>query len=117
VVVLDQWSKFFSAADLVNSKAAFSIPVPNIIVAILAIGVIAGLTFAVSAQNSFRAHWLPLGLLIGGGTSNLTDRILHGAVADIWSYGSLSFNGADVAICLAIVLLSYKFIKLSNEAT
>jgi signal peptidase II len=52
--------------------------------------------------------WLPTGLLIGGATGNLIDRIAEGAVVDFvdlpwWP----AFNLADVAITFGVLALLY----------
>jgi len=52
--------------------------------------------------------WLPTGLLIGGATGNLIDRVTEGAVVDFvdlpwWP----AFNVADVAITCGVVSLLY----------
>jgi signal peptidase II len=52
--------------------------------------------------------WLPTGLLIGGATGNLIDRIAQGAVVDFvdlpwWP----AFNLADVAITFGVISLLY----------
>lgn len=54
------------------------------------------------------AVWLPIGLLLGGATGNLIDRVLDGAVTDFvdvawWP----AFNLADVAITLGVVALLF----------
>jgi signal peptidase II len=53
-----------------------------------------------------------VGLIIGGALANVTDRILHGAVADFFWFhiGRLSwyvFNLADVAIVVGVIMVLY----------
>lgn len=51
-------------------------------------------------------------LVLGGALSNLLDRLLHGAVVDfivvhIGSWNFPVFNGADLAICVGILLMIF----------
>ena len=53
-----------------------------------------------------------LGLVIGGAIANVVDRIVHGAVADFFSFHAFGyywyvFNLADVAIVAGVALLLY----------
>jgi len=45
-------------------------------------------------------------LLVGGGVSNLGDRLVVGAVTDFISTGPIVFNLADVALAVGAVLMS-----------
>jgi signal peptidase II len=82
------------------------------ILAIASLGVI-GVLVVVQARSGPRASWLTtvaLGLLLGGAIGNLLDRIRHGYVIDwvdmgIGSWRFYTFNVADSAISIAIVLL------------
>lgn len=52
--------------------------------------------------------WLPTGLLLGGATGNLIDRVRQGFVTDfidlpLWP----SFNGADICITIGVLSLLY----------
>ena len=50
--------------------------------------------------------WLPVGMLLGGATGNLIDRVLDGAVTDFVDISFWpAFNVADVAITLGVVAL------------
>jgi signal peptidase II len=60
------------------------------------------------ANSLTRLAGLSLGLIIGGALGNLTDRIVHGAVADFFHfhYAGFSwyiFNVADVAIVAGVI--------------
>lgn len=59
-----------------------------------------------------RGAWLAVGLLLGGAAGNLIDRIAHEAVTDfiklpMWP----SFNLADVAITVGVILLAWSFLR------
>ena len=74
-----------------------------------------GLILAFAAVAVYRAHssalpQIGLALLLGGGISNLADRIRHGAVVDFLNVGIGSvrtgiFNLADMVILLGVALL------------
>jgi signal peptidase II len=52
--------------------------------------------------------WLPTGLLIGGATGNLIDRLREGAVTDWFDLSWFpAFNLADVAITFGVLTLLY----------
>jgi len=52
--------------------------------------------------------WLPTGLLIGGATGNLIDRVREGAVTDWFDLPWWpAFNVADVAITFGVLTLLY----------
>ena len=61
-----------------------------------------------------RSRWLAvsLGCVIGGALGNAIDRVLYGAVADFldfhaYGYHWPSFNVADIAICVGVVMLLF----------
>jgi signal peptidase II len=75
------------------------------IVAALALG---GLLVFFVRHMERRLVWLPTGLLIGGATGNLLDRVREGSVTDfvdlpLWP----AFNVADTAITLGVLTLLY----------
>jgi len=52
--------------------------------------------------------WLPVGLLLGGATGNLIDRVLDGAVTDFVDVAFWpAFNVADVAITIGVAVLLF----------
>lgn len=75
--------------------------------------VVIGILVVVQARSGPRASWLTtiaLGLLLGGAIGNLLDRIRFGYVIDwvdmgLGSWRFYTFNVADSAISIAIVLL------------
>jgi len=62
-------------------------------------------------KKFFRKYALPLGMLIGAGSSNIYDRFIHGGVVDYvyWHCGFefAIFNFADVIIDLSVVMILY----------
>ena len=62
------------------------------------------------ATSQRRLANLALGLIIGGALGNVFDRVVHGAVADFFSFHAFGyswyvFNLADVAIVVGVALL------------
>jgi signal peptidase II len=73
------------------------------------------------ANCATRLAGLSLGLIIGGAFGNLTDRIVHGAVADFFHfhYAGFSwyiFNIADVAIVAGVIGLILDWIRTGSAA-
>lgn len=90
----------------INRDAAFSLKIPEIVLwvgwGVLAVWAI--WSWIKWDKKSRRQRVLSLGLLIGGGLSNLLDRHLQGGVVDffdvqVWPI----FNLADVAITLGVI--------------
>jgi signal peptidase II len=75
---------------------------------IFALAALAALLVFFATHRDRPLVWLPTGLLIGGATGNLIDRVAEGAVVDFvdlpwWP----AFNLADVAITLGVLALLY----------
>jgi len=74
---------------------------------LLLIGAVLGYLFW--KREKVYDYALPLGLLMGGGVSNLLDRFLHGGVVDYvyWHCGFdfAIFNFADVMIDLGVLMI------------
>jgi signal peptidase II len=73
------------------------------------------------ANAMTRLAALSLGLIVGGALGNLTDRIVHGAVADFFHfhYAGFSwyvFNIADVAIVAGVIGLLLDWLRSPAEA-
>jgi signal peptidase II len=77
--------------------------VPAAFVATLA--VLAMLILLVRNGAARRSVLVGFGLLIGGGTGNLVDRVRHGYVTDFILHGNQVFNLADVAIFAGSVVI------------
>jgi len=80
-----------------------------------ALVVICALAWLLVAGQGGAASCAGLALLLGGGTGNVTDRIIHGAVTDffeVWfgSYRYPAFNVADSAITIGAILLALDLI-------
>ena len=92
----------------------------RLILVAISVAAVAGLLIWMArASTHFVA--LALGLIIGGALGNLTDRILHGAVADFFHfhYAGFSwyvFNIADVAICAGVIGLLLDWVRAPSNA-
>ncbi len=123
-------SGFFSLTRRANTGAAWSLFAGNN--AVLAIVALIALAALILNRHHFNAHTaagqVALGLIFGGITGNLTDRLLPGrhAVVDFLhfylqrrgSYDTLdfpAFNIADSAICTGVALIF--FATWRNEQT
>jgi signal peptidase II len=96
-----------------NYALAFSIDVPLALIyliSVLFLGVVIWLFYSRAIATSLGI--IGLGLIFGGGASNLIDRLLfHGGVADYWHLTNIStINFADSAITVGIVLVLYQFL-------
>ena len=84
------------------------------------LGLIGALAIYVFSQKElFSAHWLPFGILLGGGVSNVLDRFIHGGVVDYVAWHKwfefAVFNFADVMIDLAIVIFLWQSYKIYRK--
>jgi signal peptidase II len=116
-IMIEGWrfsGDYFSIILTYNKGVAFSMfaflgPYLKYIQLIL-IGLI---IFYLSRHKQFlKAHYLPMGLLIGAGCSNILDRFWHGGVVDyiFWHrwFEFAVFNLADVMINIAVVILLWQ---------
>ncbi len=97
-----------------NSGVAFGIGSDQPFAVVAAV---TGLVVAAIAIAAWRGHLggpVGAGLLIGGGTANLADRIVGGSVIDLFDLGWWPvFNIADIALTLGVALT---VIAASQEA-
>jgi len=124
VMAIDQWIKFIildgfrlpgECIDItyaLNTGVAFSMfaflgPYLKYI-QLLLITAVFGYIFY---EKLLKSYWLPLGMLLGAGVSNLLDRFMHGGVVDYvyWHCGFdfAIFNFADVMIDISVALILY----------
>jgi lipoprotein signal peptidase len=118
VATADQLSKS-ATADLPPDTVAFIHPVRNhafslqllnappaaeITLMLLILMISTG--WAVKRIHQGRLHPAAAGLIIGGCTSNIVDRVILGSVRDFLRLGHLVINVADIAILARILLIS-----------
>jgi len=115
---------FFSVILTYNKGVAFSMfaflgPYLKYIQLAL-IGII--IFYMVKNSHFLKAHYLPMGLLIGAGCSNILDRFWHGGVVDyiFWHrwFEFAVFNFADVMINISVAILLWQsFIHRNPKST
>lgn len=115
ILLVDQASKAMFVTSC-NEGIAFSLLSSwgtfNILVTIIFLGFCLYFFFK---ERRFR-HSLLLALIIGGGVSNLVDRLIFGCVRDfidfkIWP----SFNFADSVVTVGVLILVLSLIKEGNN--
>ncbi|OGD84994.1 hypothetical protein A2165_04045 [Candidatus Curtissbacteria bacterium RBG_13_40_7] len=107
IFVLDQFAKsyagkFFSVTC--NKGIAFGVkfadPFDIVLPAIFTL-----IIFYFVVRESRVVNIISMSMIVGGGVSNLADRVIGGCVRDFIPFGSFStFNVADFAITLGVVL-------------
>ena len=129
ILLLDQWTKylvktnlfygesipiidgFFNLVFIKNDGAAWNIMSGQRLILVLISSLI--LLFLILKGYEFfsakKIHRIAYGMLLGGISGNLVDRILTGKVIDfldfqIGTYHYPSFNIADACICVAVIL-------------
>lgn len=134
VVVLDQLTKWWVLADLMNPPAAIEVtPFFNLVLVWnrgVSFGLfdndspwgpvlLAGLALAISVvllawltRAGSRLSAVAIGIVLGGAIGNVIDRLRFGAVVDFldfhaWGYHWPAFNVADSAISIGVGLLLY----------
>ena len=109
---------FFSITLIGNTGAAFSLfssgTIFLIVVSIVVLNVI--YFWLIKDKNLNMFEEITYGLLMGGITGNLIDRVWHMQVIDYLDFNLLGysfpvFNLADIAIVISIVLIAIQIIK------
>ena len=112
---------FFRLTYVHNSGAAFGLfQGQSFLLAIIALVIVAALLL----YTLFFHHRLPfsdnrlgrlaIGLVLGGATGNLIDRVHIGYVTDFIDFGFWpAFNVADSAIVVGTIILAYSLIRLA----
>lgn len=92
-----------------NDGIAFSLPFPRTPLIVLSILIVAiAIGWWIKNKEKTTGQTIALGLFIGGALGNLADRIARGAVVDYFNIFNGSFNVADAAIVLGILLLIFR---------
>ena len=101
----------FRLEEVINPNGAFSLPLPAMVLTLIWLTILGYLALKLR-QTKAQAAIL---LVIGGGLSNLLDRLVAGGVRDIMQLGDLFFNVADGAIVIGA--LAVVVILISGEIT
>jgi len=96
-----------------NDKLLFFFSPPYIIIILFLVLIIFILfsLYEIKKEKDIPYINIPLGLILGGGLSNIFDRIRIGAVADYLDLYFWKMNLADIFIFIGILILFYQFIK------
>lgn len=118
------YGEYFSLILVYNKGVAFSMLAfldgnLKYIKLALILGIVVYLFFN---KDTFKTYCLPIGIILGAGSSNLYDRFLHGGVVDYlhWHkwFNFPVFNFADISINIAVALvliIAYKESKKSKN--
>ena len=115
VVALDQLVKLIVIKSSLpwscNLGFAFGI-LPTFLNGLIAFSVLSAVVYLFFRQKEF-IFYAPFALILGGGISNLTDRIFRGCVVDfiripLWP---TTFNLADLAITVGVSLMVFSVIE------
>lgn len=119
VTALFAWQapwQWLSVRVSTNEGIAFSLPFPRtLLVALSLIVLVVVLGWWIKQSQKTTAAALALGLFIGGAFGNLFDRIFREGVVDYINIGTGSFNVADGAIILGILLLLFSHHRLAKN--
>lgn len=105
---------FFSIILTYNKGVAFSMfAFLGPYLKYIQIGLIGAIVFYLAKHSHFlKSHYLPMGLLVGAGCSNVLDRFWHGGVVDyiFWHrwFEFAVFNLADVLINISVAILLWQ---------
>jgi signal peptidase II len=137
VVALDQGSKalvtslvdrgdrvellpFLHIENVRNKGVAFGLggDISSVLIGVAIVALFGLLVFLAARGRGGMMVWLPAALLIGGALGNLADRVRDGAVIDfidlpLWP----TFNLADVAIVVGVILLLFDVERSGNRGT
>ncbi len=118
LVILDQLSKFFVTNPTHNTGIAFGIPINQTIIIIGTVILLPTILYLLKKELQIKKPitQAALALILGGGVSNLIDRVAHGYVIDfisIWKWPS--FNLADAFIVVGILLIVVFYGKINKN--
>jgi lipoprotein signal peptidase len=116
VVGLDQTTKLAATLATAGQTSGLVVPVHNprlslglagaplpVMALLMAVGILAAGGYSLRAAHRGRLPaWVP-GLLVGGASSNLLDRLLLGAVRDFLATPWAVINLADLAVLAAVI--------------
>jgi len=124
VIATDQFTKLFVVKSSIswscNLGFAFGL-LPGYLNGLIAFLVLSAVVYLFFRQKEF-IFYAPFALILGGGISNLTDRIFRGCVADfiripLWP---MTFNFADLVVTAGVLLIIFSvfrdFLRKNNEA-
>lgn len=108
-VAIDQFTKLLVVKSSISWACNFGFAfglLPGFLNGLIVFAILSALVYLFFKQKAF-VFYTPFALIIGGGISNLTDRIFKGCVVDfirvpLWP---TTFNLADAAITLGVAII------------
>ncbi len=102
-----------------NDKLLFFFSPPYVIIILfLALTIFIFFSFyEIKKEKDIPYLCIPLGIILGGGLSNIFDRLRIGAVADYLDLYFWKMNLADIFILTGILILFYMFFKNNKKNT
>ena len=127
IILIDQLTKYLASAYTgeifflswyENHGISFGIELPDNIAVVLTVGFILILFYLFFSSHRYPfVYYLGLTLSLGGGISNLVDRLSFGFVRDFISISILPiFNLADVSIVVGVVLIIMGVLKHGRKS-
>lgn len=127
IILIDQLTKYLASAYTgeifflswyENHGISFGIELPDNIAVVSTIGFILILFYLFFSSHRYPfVYYLGLTLSLGGGISNLVDRLSFGFVRDFISISILPiFNLADVSIVVGVVLIIMGVLKHGRKS-
>ena len=110
---------FFSLTYVQNTGAAFSMfrGMDWLLMAVPVLAIAFGIWYMEKHRDQHWTLYQSLALTIGGGLSNLIDRLVFGFVTDMFDFHFWPvFNVADIAICTGCGILVIYILKYYSES-
>ena len=105
---IDVLGSVFSLTYVQNTGAAFSMMsgATAFLILVPLVAVVCGIWYMERNRDEHWSLYLSLSLVIGGGVSNILDRLIFGFVTDMFDFHFWPvFNVADIAICVGCGIL------------
>ena len=115
---IDVLGSFFGLTYVQNKGAAFSLMsgATAFLIIIPLAAIVLGIWYMEKHLNEHFSFYLSLALVIGGGVSNLIDRMVAGYVTDMFDFHFWPvFNVADIAICVGCGILIIYILKYHGK--
>lgn len=117
VAVSGPWhAGWFVVAVVLNDAGPFSLSLSNQAAALLAGSWLVMVALLAWRHAETRLEQVMWGLVLGGGLSNLLDRVVLGGVRDVLQLGTLALNVPDLAVVVGVGLLVFQAIWCQRPA-
>jgi lipoprotein signal peptidase len=113
--VFEYLAEHFVGNTYYNTGIAFALEVHGLFLYIVTIGSFLGLAYVL--RHNIDRLIIPILFILAGGTSNVLDRIVRGAVVDPITIGTWQGNCADIAIFCSIFYIGWSMIITRGIST